>query len=170
MRGKDPQGRFDTHFEVFSIYEGMSEDLQGPVGQEVMWYVYDAASTVVDDIYDVGSAVTTGRRFKTPIQVPVVGASIIQGQFLDNDRGFYTSDNLRLVVAVDKMDMAIPGFSTAPDIHLKDRLVYRNEVFKPTLIYPKGHVHSMMTVITIQADQVNPEELVNDPQFSAYVS
>jgi hypothetical protein len=169
MRGKDPQGRFDTQFEVFSIYEGISEDLQVPVGQEVDWWVYDSVNTVGDPIYDVGNSVSGGRQFKTPVSIPVVGASIVQGQFFDNDRGFYTSDNLRLIVAVDVMDDIIPGFSLKPDVHLKDRLVYRNEVFTPTLIYPKGHIHQHLTVITIQADQVNTEQLVNDPQFANYL-
>jgi hypothetical protein len=169
VRGKDPQGRFDTLFEMDSIYEGVSEDLQVPVGQTVQWWVFDATNTLVDPIYDVGSASATGRMFKTPVTVPVVGASIVQGQYYENERGFYTSDNLRMIVAVDKMDEIFPGFSNAPDIHLKDRIVYRNEVFSPSLIYPKGHIHQLLTVITINADQVNPEQLVNDPQFAAYL-
>ena len=169
MRGKDPQGRFDTLFELDSIYEGISEDLQVPVGQEIAWWVYDSTNTVIDPIYDVGSSTSIGRVWKTPVTVPVVGATIVQGQFAENDRGFYTSDSLRLVVAIDVLESFFPGFSHEPDRHLKDRFVYRDEVFSPTLIYPKGHIHQHLTVATIAADQVNPDQLVNDPQFAVYL-
>ena len=83
-----------------------------------------------------------------------------------NERGFYVSDTLRLVVNVGEIERLIPGMMTNPSSHIKDRIVYRNQVFVPTRVLPRGIFANSYAVVTIDCNQVNPEELVNDPQFS----
>lgn len=179
MRGSNLQGRFNIDYEAKSMYEGISEDLGGTVGQEVDWwewsetYLMDNYTTVVDDIYDVGNAnsvnnVPGGRRWVKPFKLPVVMAQLMRSTNVMNERGFYVSDTLRLVINVGDVQRLVPGILQDPSQHIKDRIVYRGEVFVPTRVLPRGSFATNYAVVTIDCNQVNPEELVNDPQFQTY--
>jgi hypothetical protein len=85
MRGNKIQGRFDLDYETLALYEGIAEDLGGTVGVDVDWwrwqdnYLRDNYTTIVDDVYDVGSSLTSGgRRWMLPFNMPVVMAQLIR--------------------------------------------------------------------------------------------
>jgi hypothetical protein len=59
-------------------------------------------------------------------------------------------------------------FSSDPDRFLRDRIVFRNTVWSPAKFFPRGLMGDDYTFITMDLNQVNPEELVNDPQFLEY--
>jgi hypothetical protein len=175
MRGSRLQGRFNVdNYESLSIYEGITEDLGWMVGTTVDWSVWDEDfiknnySDVVDDIYDVSSTVVgKGRRFKPPVKVDVVMARYVAGGNVMNTRGFYTTNTLRLVINMAEIMAKFPGFLTTddPSNHIKDHIVFNGEVYRPTVVMPRGHFSQRWAVVTIDCNQVNPEELVNDPQF-----
>jgi hypothetical protein len=85
-----------------------------------------------------------------------------------NERGFYVTDTLRLVIAVDDLNRLLPSMVTSPTTHIKDRLVFHSQVFVPTRVLPRGLYKERYSVVTIDCNQVNAEELVNDPQFQSY--
>ena len=85
-----------------------------------------------------------------------------------NERGFYVTDTLRLVIAVDDLNRLLPDVVINPTQHIKDRIIFRNLVFVPTRVLPRGLYKERYSVVTIDCNQVNAEELVNDPQFQAY--
>lgn len=182
MRGQLIQGRFNIDYEGKSIYEGISEELGYPIGQEVDWWEWSEAyleenySKVVDDIYDVSNSGVAvggeklGRRWTKPFKLPVVMAQLTRSTNVMNERGFYVSDTLRLVVNVGEIQRLIPGVLSAPSSHIKDRIVYRGQVFVPTRVLPRGIFGDNYAVVTIDCNQVNPEELVNDPQFASKAS
>jgi hypothetical protein len=64
----------------------------------------------------------------------------------------------------------IPEVLTDPNAQIKDRIMYRGEVFVPTRVLPRGSFGYRWAVVTIDCNQVNPEELVNDPQFQTQAS
>lgn len=176
MRGSKLQGRFDIDYEAKSMYEGIAEELGGIVGQEVDWYQWsedyltEHYSTVVDDIYDVSNysdtnGVNNGRRWTKPFKLPTVMAQLIRSTNVMNERGFYVSDTLRLVVNVGDVERLIPQLMDNPSAHIKDRIMFKGEVFVPTRVLPRGAFGYRYAVVTIDCNQVNPEELVNDPQF-----
>jgi hypothetical protein len=159
------------------MYEGISDDLGGTVGVEVDWfrwqeyYLEDNYTTVVDDIYDVSrSEVNTGRRWVLPFKMPAVMAQLIRSTNIMNERGFYVTDTLRLVINVGDAERLLPSLFNNPSAHIKDRIMYRGGVFTPTRVLPRGSFGYRWAVITIDCNQVNPEELVNDPQFQKYAS
>jgi hypothetical protein len=82
-----------------------------------------------------------------------------------NERGFYVTDTLRLVVAVEDLDRLLPDMVENPTDHIKDRVVFQGKVFVPTRVMPRGRYKDRYAVVTIDCNQVNEEELVNDPQF-----
>ena len=167
------EGRFKIDFETQSMDEGMIDELRLPVGTLVDWWVWspvalgDAYDSFVDPIYDVSNqGANLGRRWDEPFKMPVILAQQVRGQNVMNERGFYTVDTLRLVVAVDDINRLLPGIITNPTAHIKDRVVFQDAVFTPTRVNPRGRYKERYSVVTIDLNQVNPEELVNDPQFN----
>jgi hypothetical protein len=164
-------------YESKSMYEGIAEDLGGTVGVEVDWFrwrdeYFQANYTdIVDDIYDVSSSVPTkGKRWMLPFKMPVVMAQFIRGTNVMNERGFYVTDTLRLVMNVGDVQRMIPEVLTDPNNQIKDRIMYRGQVFVPTRVLPRGSFGYRWAVVTVDCNQVNPEELVNDPQFQTQAS
>jgi hypothetical protein len=176
MRGTKIQGRFNVDYEGKSMYEGIAEDLGATVGVEVDWfrwqeyYLAENYETIVDDVYDVSSSTPgQGRRWMLPFKMPVVMAQLIRSTNVMNERGYYVTDTLRIVInAGDAKSMLPTLVGDNPSQHIKDRILYRNQVFTPTRVLPRGHFGYKWSVITIDCNEVNPEELVNDPQFQRY--
>ena len=172
MRGTKVQGRFKIDFENKSINEGVVDELRDPVGSTVDWWVWDATymstnpTDVYDDTYDVSSQTPgKGRRWKDSLEVPVIMAQQLRGTNVMNERGWYTTDTLRLVISVADAERLLPALLTEPNLHIKDRVVFQGEVFVPTRVLPRGRYANNYAVVTIDCNQVNSEELVNDPQF-----
>lgn len=161
MRGGNALGRFDGEYETNSIWDGISRDLQRPVGQRVYWYRYDTDNTVIHPVYDVGSP-QGGRAYKYPISLPVINAFVTQGQQYDNDRGFYTVDILRLYINFEDVQRELPGLPLNPDEYIKDRVVFRNGVYAPNRVNPRGQVGYDYMTLTVDLTQLKPEELYND--------
>jgi hypothetical protein len=172
MRGNKVQGRFKIDFETLSMDEGIVDELRDPVGTTVKWWIWDPTalasnySTWVDPIYDVSSQVENqGRRWEAPFDLPVIMAQQIRSTNVMNERGFYVTDTLRLVVAVEDLNRLLPDMVENPTDHIKDRVVFQGKVFVPTRVMPRGRYKERYAVVTIDCNQVNEEELVNDPQF-----
>ena len=175
--GTDRNSRFGMDYEAKSMYEGIAEEIGGTVGQEVDWfrwqdyYLEQNFDTVVDEIYDVSSNVVgQGKRWMLPFKMPTIMAQWVRGTNVMNERGFYVTDTLRLVMNVGDVERLLPSLITDSNNHIKDRVLYRGEVFVPTRILPRGSFGFRWTVVTVDLNQVNPEELVNDPQFTRYAS
>jgi hypothetical protein len=175
--GTDRNSRFDMEYEAKSMYEGMAEEIGGTVGQEVDWfrwqdyYLQENFTTVVDDIYDVSSSIAgQGRRWMLPFKMPSLMAQFVRGTNVMNERGFYVTDTLRLVLNVGDVERLLPTIITNSNNHIKDRILYRGQVFIPTRVLPRGSFGYRWSVVTVDCNQVNPEELVNDPQFQRYAA
>jgi hypothetical protein len=172
MRGNKVQGRFKIDFETLSMDEGIVDELRDPVGTTVKWWTWDPTAlaanyeTWVDPIYDVSNQEENqGRRWNAPFDMPVIMAQQIRSTNVMNERGFYVTDTLRLVVAVDDLNRLLPDIVDNPTDHIKDRVVFQKKVFVPTRVMPRGRYKERYAVVTIDCNQVNAEELVNDPQF-----
>jgi hypothetical protein len=177
MRGSKVQGRFKIDYETLSMDEGIVDELRDPVGTAVNWWLWDASALAedyenwVDPIYDVSNQTDgKGRRWNDPFEVPVIMAQQIRGTNVMNERGFYTVDTLRIVIAVADVNRLLPALINDPNVHIKDRVVFQGEVFVPTRVLPRGRYKERYSVVTLDCNQVNPEELVNDPQFQSYAN
>jgi hypothetical protein len=173
--GSDRNSKFNLDYEALSIYEGISEELGGTVGVKIDWFRWQAYyleenfNEIVDPIYDVSrSEVGKGRRWMLPFKMPVVMAQFIRGTNIMNERGYYVTDTLRLVINVGDVQKLLPSLISDSNSHIKDRILYRGEVFVPTRVLPRGSFGYRWAVVTIDCNQINPEELVNDPQFQRY--
>lgn len=178
MRGGKGTGRFDVDYESLSISGGIKNDIGEVVGQQVEWWQWSESyftanhAAIIDDIYDVSSSigVGAGRRWAAPVSMPTVMASVTRSGNKPNERGFYTTDTLRIVLNVADAERLIPGIVSDPNSHDKDRIVYRGEVWEPNRVLPRGSFGYHWAVIAVDCTQVNSEELVNDPQFLQYAT
>jgi hypothetical protein len=163
-RHSDPGGRFTIPWEQQSMFQGIDAELRAPVGQHIDWIRFNEDESRVDPIYDVADQVV-GRVWDEPIRIPAYAALIFQGVSMHNERGFYNTDVLRVSVTTEVMEKVFPELVWNPDSHIKDRVLYRGKVFIPTRIYLRGLLRNSHTIFTIDANQVNPEEYVNDPDL-----
>lgn len=174
-QGTNRNSKFNLDYEAKSIYEGIAEELGGTVGVNVDWFRWQATyleenfNEIVDPIYDVSSSeIGKGRRWMLPFKMPVVMAQFIRGTNVLNERGYYVTDTLRLVINVGDAKRLMPSLIEDPNSHIKDRILYRGEVFVPTRVLPRGSFGYRWAVVTIDCNQINSEEMVNDPQFQRY--
>ena len=177
MRGTKVQGRFKIDFENRSMEEGMVDELRDPVGSEVDWWTWDPNALAadynnfVDPIYDVSNQEDgKGRRWNDPFKLPVIMAQNLRGTNVENERGWYVTDTLRLVITVADANRFLPALISYPNQQIKDRVVFQGEVFVPTRVLPRGRYANFYSVVTIDLNQVNPEQLVNDSQFQDYAN
>lgn len=167
-RACSPGGRFTTDFETQAIASAIGMDLQRPVGTTAEWWTYNTVLTQVDPIYDVGNNVpdyTGGKVWNGPYLLPVVRAVIKQGQTKTSQQGFYNADLLHLTVNATDMEKIIPKVMLNPDDIDRDRVVWKNEVWRPFQAQQTGVVAEGFVLLSIDLIQVMPEELVNDQQF-----
>lgn len=181
MRGEYPVGRFNINHERQSIIGGTTKDVVRMVGYQIEWWLYRPDLTTVDAIYDVGNN-SGGRIWDGPHHIDVINARLTQGVTITTQQGFYNTDVLDLTINMDVIDgsslsggesLPIPELRylpSNPDAYLRDRVVFKNQVFRIQQILPKGIITNDYTLFGIQCVQVNAEELVNDPQFSAYAN
>jgi hypothetical protein len=162
---------FDARYEYESIESGMATYLEQEVGQTVLWYVFDAAGTEVDNTFDVGTDyLPGGRRWEPPVPVKCINAIRTEGakQFTD---GEYTSDTIHLILSANTAQkVAMPDLIKTWPSHLRDRLVWQGTVYTPTRIELRGVLEESYTVIGIDLIQVNPDELIDDPDFARYAA
>ena len=184
MRGDNREGRFTIAYERGSNVSGTTVELVKTVGQKVDWWIFDPTSSVIDPIYDVGSSVVGGgRKWLTPFTISVVNAHLEQGVTVQGDRGFYNTDRLTITINIDIVENHLNFYGanaanirelstveTNPDLYLRDRIVFRNEVFSPIGVLPQGIIKDKYTLLQITCEQVNAEELVNDSQFQHYAN
>ena len=167
MRAYTPGGRFDTEFETNEIMEGINADLQRPVGTNAQWYVFDAANSVTDSVYDVGN-IDGGRRWTGPYAIPVIRSVISQGKVYQSERGYYNMDTLHLTLHADDIERIHPGVVAHPDLQNRGRIIWRNEVYRPIGVQQRGIIAERFALVVVDLVQVMPEEMINDPQFLAY--
>ena len=164
MRGSNMPGRFTIDDEIANIRDGMHQDLQMPAGQSVQWWVYDETNSVVDDIYGTAST-ETGRVWQRPIRIPCLSAQVIQGQTHHQERGFYNVDMLHLTIDLRVVWRLIPSLPDNADAHLRDRVVFRGQVYSPFQVWSRGIVDEKYAVLSVDLTQVETDEMVNDSQF-----
>ena len=170
-RACSPGGRFTSDFERDSILQGIDADLKNPVGTNALWYIWDSATTTVDPIYDTGgnpATLTGGRKWLGPFNLPVIRAIWTQGDVHTSAVGYYNDDTLHLTLNAEDLEAIAPGFFKTPELQLRGRIIWKNQVYRPFGVQERGIISEKYTIITVECIQVMPEEMVNDPQFSHY--
>jgi len=128
-----------------------------------------------------GTSVTftsDGRQWKTPVHVPVIRAVLGQGTTNMVQQGFYNADKIHFTIDHDILIDTIPEMlykldplnSENPDPLNRDRIVWKNQVYRPLRSNYSGIISERFTLLVFECQQIMPEELVNDPQFQSYAN
>lgn len=175
MRAYEPGGRFSTDWELDEVGDGITWDATNPFGTVAEWWIYNSEESQADPIYDV-EPIGEGRVWDGPFDLPVISASLTHGVNQANQRGFYSSDALKLTLNIDDLQKTSPeiffddrGY-IKPQINLanKYRVVWQGQVYRPMQTQTQGYVDDRGTIIVLKCMQVMPEEMVNDEQFQQY--
>lgn len=169
MRGYIPGGRFDADYETDAIQDGIDWDLKNPVGTTALWWVYDPTTTTVDPVYDTGF-MDYGKSWKGPYKLPIVRAIWDQGSTPAAERGFYNTDTLHLTVNARDITRIDPTVLSNPDLETRGRIVWKGQVYRPQGVQQRGIIAERYTLVSIDCQQVAPEEMVNDHQFLDYAT
>ena len=151
------KGKFNADSETQREFAGM-EGWANSYGDWINYWHLNQAATTYDDVYD------DMRR------VPVLHATHVRGANTWNDKGFYTTDNLSAILSFQQYEQC--GLVMA-DIDTNnyefDRIVYDEKVFRIQEIAIRGKIVNRPIIITINATQLKPDELVEDQVFATMV-
>jgi hypothetical protein len=160
------RGRFSIEFEVNEIDSAL-RGRQDEVGDTVTYYRFSAELSESDDIYDEGSG--AGRVYLPPMPLPVLHVTREEGGNQDNPEGFYTNDEIHLTASFEQIvKVGLTALDVETDNYLRDRFVYDNRVFRVMKIAVLGQMQQRDIIVGMDATQVKPDELVNDPAFKKY--
>jgi hypothetical protein len=131
----------------------------------VQYYRYSHTDPAGEDLYD--EATGQGKVYAGPYRIPALHVIHSQGAAQDTPQGLYSVDNLSITASFDALRRL--GFTDQDidhDKYLTDRLVYDDAVFRVTSIAVLGQIQNRDIIVSIEAVQVKPDELVNDVQFA----
>jgi len=145
-----------------------------------------SGSTITLTLNNIGNISTStpvtftsdGRRWKTPVTVPVIRAVLGQGTTNMVQQGFYNADKIHFTIDHDVLIDLIPEMlykldplnSENPDPLNRDRIVWKNQVYRPLQSNYSGIISERFTLLVFECQQIMPEELINDPQFQSFAN
>ena len=162
------KGRWSADQETDRIFKAM-RGWRDVAGDWINYYRYDAASTVIDPIYD--EAAGSGRLYLPPIRIPVLHVNHEEGGNENGDLGFYYNDSLSASIAFDQfvgVGMSFADVRTGE--YLKDRVYYDQKIFRVTKLAIQGQIQQRDIIIELAATQMKPDELIDDSLFVQWAS
>lgn len=161
-------GRFGTDYETDQI-EGALRGWQGEFGDALLYYRFWQEQSQTHDIFD--EATEAGRIYHPPQRVPVLHVTHIEGGQEQREQGFYYNDDLYVKGFFEDFRDNL-GFTDLDIVHqhyMRDRVVYDYKVFKVLRLSITGQIQERDIMVSMEATQVKPDELINDPQFKKYL-
>lgn len=160
------RGRFSVDFETNEITQGLRAQ-QDVSGDYVAYYAFDPAGSTVNDVYDEGTG--GGRSYHGPIDLPVYHVTHLEGGQNVNENGLYYRDSLHITVLFDTFQkVGLTDTDIEHQHYIRDRVVYDDKVFRVTKMEVLGQIQQRDVVISVDAEQVRSDELVDDVQFARW--
>lgn len=159
-------GRFNSDFETNRIFTAM-EGWRRSYGDVLRYYRFNAAASQMDPVYDEASG--TGRVYYAPIAVPAQHVSHVQGANEYGQTGMYYNDTLTGYIsfaAFTGVGLRYADIETGN--YLDDRVLYDRKIFRIVQLIDQGQIQQRDILLLLQAQQMKPDELVDDPEFAAW--
>lgn len=162
-------GRFSVDFETSEIYKGL-RDWQRWTGDFVYYFRFQYDQSSNDAVYGEADA-PMGRVYFGPNNVPALHVLHTEGENDNSEDGFYYNDNAHVTLSFDQLKrLGLTRMDIDTANYLKDRFVYDNKVFRVTKVEIMGQIQQRDIIVSIDATQVKPDEMVNDLQFAMYAT
>lgn len=164
-------GRFSVDYETDDIYKGL-RDWQRWTGDKVNYFrfIYDQSN--VDPVYGEATG-PNGRVYFGPNLIPALHVIHVEGDNQNTENGFYYNDELHITLSFDqinRMGIGRTNIITQTNTYLKDRVEYRGKIYRVTNVQILGQIQRKPIIITVDATQLRPDEMVNDVQFAQFVN
>jgi hypothetical protein len=111
-----------------------------------------------------------GKSWRGPYKLPIVRAIWGQGSIPQSERGFYSADTLHLTVNGRDILNIDPNVLNNPDLETRGRIVWKGQVYRPHGVQQRGIIAERYTLVSIECQQVMPDEIINDHQFLDYAT
>lgn len=161
-------GRFSPDYETKEIAETL-RGWQSEFGDNVLYYRYWGEQSQVHDIWDEASGV--GRVWHPPHEIEVLHVTRLEGTPEERAQGLYYNDSLFLTASYEQLKrLGMTELDLTHQSYLRDRIVYDFRVFRVTGIRVMGQIQRRDVMVSIDATQVKPDEMVNDEQFAEFAN
>ena len=159
------RGRWSADQETDRMFKAM-RGWRDVAGDWLDYYRFDQGATQIDPIYDEA---TGGRIYNSPVRLPCLHVTSIKGENENSDMGFYYNDTLSAVISFEQFTGV--GMSHADILngdYLNDRVYYDQRIYRVTQLAVRGQIQQRDIIVGLDATQMKPDELVDDPQFSQW--
>ena len=110
-----------------------------------------------------------GKIYQDMRRVPCIHVTHVRGANEWNDKGFYVTDNLSALMSFrqyEQCGLVMADIDT--NAYDMDRIVYDEKVFRIKEIAIRGKIQQRPIIITIEAAQLKPDEMIDDATFAKY--
>jgi len=159
-------GRANADFETVQLSNAM-RGWKSNYGDFVDYYRLDPDATQYDDVYE--EVLSGGRKYKPVIRLGCLHVSLLQGENDWDDKGFYYNDDIRALVPYEiYTGSGMPLADMDTGAYELDRIVYKQKVFRVVEINVRGQIIEHPNIVAIDATQLKPDELHEDPLLAVY--
>ncbi|MEV6309983.1 hypothetical protein AB0M10_15460 [Streptomyces sp. NPDC051840] len=132
------------------------------------YFRWQVGESEMHPVYD--EAAGAGKRFYGRWQLPALHVNHTESANADpRDGGLYIVDSLHVTCSFDQLAKAgLTRMDIRHGAFQRDRIAYDNMLFAVKHVDVRGQIRRRDIIVTIDAQQVRDDELVNDPQFAAY--
>lgn len=161
------RGRWGAEVETQQIADAL-RGYQPAFGDQISYFRFDLSRSVKDSIYD--EAISTGRAFNGPVDIPVLHVIHDFGENTLEDAGLYTNDEIQVTCGFRQLSRTgLTHVDLRNGRYLRDRLAYDDKLFRVLGMSVHGQIVRSDIIITIRATQLKSDEIADDAMFRQYV-
>lgn len=163
------RGRFGINTETTLIHRAL-RGWQNRTGDSITYFRFQYAESDTHEVYD--EATGAGRVFYGRWQVPALHVTHVESGNEDpRDSGLYVTDTLRAVLEYDQLvKFGLTEMDIKHGSFQRDRVAYDNALYAVQRVSVLGQIRRRDVVVVVEAEQIQNDELVNDPQFQQYLT
>lgn len=161
-------GRFTADYETNDIQEAL-RGWSSEFGDHVLYYRYWGEHSQVHDIWSEATGV--GRIWHPPDEIEALHVTHAEGASQDRNQGLYYNDTLYMTASFEQLKrLGMTELDLQHGSYLRDRIVYDFRVFKVTRIQVMGQIQRRDVIVSIEGQQVKPDEMLNDTGFEHFAN
>ncbi|MFF1693123.1 hypothetical protein ACFVXC_05775 [Streptomyces sp. NPDC058257] len=170
MRGRLDwkRGRWNINAETTLIHRGL-RGWQRSTGDSFTYFRWQYGESEMHPVYDEGTG--AGRQFYGRWQLPALHVNHAESANSEpRDSGLYMADSLHVTCEFDQLaKIGLTDVNIRHGAYQRDRIAYDNILFAVQHVDIRGQIRRRDIIVTIDAQQIRDDELVNDPSFAAYL-
>ncbi|MFD9815134.1 hypothetical protein [Streptomyces sp. NPDC059080] len=170
MRGRLDwkRGRWNINTETTLLHRGL-RGWQRSTGDSVTYFRWQYGESEMHPVYDEATGI--GKRYYGRWQLPALHVNHSEAANTEpRDSGLYIVDSLHVTCEVDQLAKAgLTDINIKHGAYQRDRIAYDNLLFAVKQVDIRGQIRRRDIIVTIDAQQIRDDELVNDPDFAPYL-